>query len=251
MFTRSDERETSEAYRRLWRDQRPGMLCQRFLMGPVGTFLLNTPLFLLQRRLGISSRHRLLEIGCGRGAGLRVLAARIPFQRPPVGIDLAPAALELAQRDGSAGSPMVLLAVAATRLPFARESFDLILSTHMVKHLSDAAIHRFFFESWRALRPGGVLIVWEFAPTRSRLLNRFHRWLLTADVKTCRLRGYGDFVDLAIESRFMNMENLTLRPYLFPPIPRTGFLLKKAADVEPAEQGAEVPAQASGNRLEP
>jgi len=48
-------------------------------------------------------------------------------------------------------------------------------------------------------------------------------------VQSCRLRGYGEFVDIAIESRFADMELLNLRPFLFPPIPRTGFLLRKDA----------------------
>jgi SAM-dependent methyltransferase len=228
VYTRAEERESGAAYQALLGSGGPGAALARFLMGPAGSFLVNTPLFLLPRRLGITAQHRVLDIGCGRAAALRFLTARIHFQQPPVGVDIAPAILARARAELGADPPIALVAAAATRLPLVDESFDLVLSTYLVKHLGDQAMHRFLYECWRVLRPGGVLAVWEFAPTRSGLLNRFHRWLLTRRIGTCRLRGYGDFVDLAIESPFANMEILTLRPFLFPPIPRTGFLLLKA-----------------------
>jgi len=168
-----------------------------------------------------------LDIGCGRAAALRFLSARIRFDSPPVGIDIAPAILERAAADLGERRQVELATAAATRLPFADESFDLVLSSYVVKHLGDQTMHRFLAECWRVIRPEGVLVVWEFAPTRSELLNRFHNWILTPRVKTCRLRGYGDFVDIAIESQFADMEIFDLRPFLFPPIPRTGFLLRK------------------------
>ena len=199
----------------------------RFMLGPTGAFLINTPLFLLPRRLRIQRQHRVLDIGCGRASALRFLTARTKFDQAPVGVDIAPAILQRAVADLGPDRSIDLVAAAATRLPFADESFDLILSSYLVKHLGDDTMHRFLAECWRLLRPGGVLVVWEFAPTRSTLLNRFHNWILTPRVKTCRLRGYGDFVDIAIESRFTDMEILELRPFLFPPIPRTGFLLRK------------------------
>lgn len=230
MFTRADERESGAAYRRLWRDTSPVAMLERFLMGPLGTFLLNTPVFLLQRHLTLRPEQRLLEIGCGRATTLRILSGRVHFQQPPVGIDIAPSALTLAQRDGLNGPPVELAAANATRLPFAADSFDLVLSGYMVKHLGDQAMARFLYETWRVLKPSGILVVWEFAPTSSRTLNRFHRWLLTQRVKPYRLRGFGDFLDLAIESPYVTMEILNLRPFLFPPIPRTAFFLTKSAD---------------------
>lgn len=237
MFTRADERESQAAYDRFWRMPAPNLIFGRFLMGPLGTFLINTPLFLLQRRFKISAEQRLLDIGCGRGAALRFLASRIRLQHPPVGVDFAPAAVRLAHKDARNGPPIDFVGAAATRLPFAGESFDFILSTHMVKHLSDLAMHRFFYECWRVLRPGGTLLVWEFAPVSSTKLNRFHHWLLSRQIQTCRLRGFGDFVDLAIESPFANMEIVNLRPYLFPPMPHTAFLLQKAT--QPRNGGAD------------
>jgi SAM-dependent methyltransferase len=227
VYTRPEERESAAAYQDLFAGRGLGSAFVRFLLGPVGLFLINTPLFLLPRRLRLQTQHRVLDIGCGRASALRFLTARLRFQSPPVGLDIAPSILEQAAADLGRQRAVELVAAAATRLPFAAESFDLVLSAHVVKHLNDDAMHRFLADCWRVLRPGGVLVVWEFAPTRSVFLNRFHRWALTRRVKSCRLRGYGDFVDIAVESRFADMEILELRPFLFPPIPRTGFLLRK------------------------
>jgi SAM-dependent methyltransferase len=227
VYTRPEERESAAAYQEWFAGRGLGSAFIRFLLGPIGLFLINTPLFLLPRRLRLQSQHRILDIGCGRASALRFLAARVRFRAPPVGIDIAPNILEQAAADLGRDRNVELAAASATRLPFAEESFDLIFSAHVVKHLNDDALHRYLAECWRVLRPGGVVVVWEFAPTRSVLLNRFHRWALTRRVKSCRLRGYGDFVDIAVESRFADMEILELRPFLFPPIPRTGFLLRK------------------------
>lgn len=232
----ADERAGLEAYRRFWRAPGAEAAFERFLLGPAGTFLLSTPLFLLPKRLKLASEQRILDIGCGRGVALRFLGSRLHFQRPPVGVDIVPEALQQAH-DADDSSPIEFVAAAATRLPFADESFEVVLSTYMVKHLGDAALMQFLFEAWRVLRPGGTLVIWEFAPTRSRLLNRFHRRLLTTRVQSCRLRGFGDFVDLVVETPFANMEILILRPFLFPPIPRTAFILTKARrtgeDIQP------------------
>jgi SAM-dependent methyltransferase len=223
-----EEREAHAAYARLWNAAGAEATLRRFLLGPAGTFLLSTPLFLLPQRLNLNRELRVLDVGCGLGSGLRFLANRLHFRQSPVGVDIVPEALAQAQKMSAHGPPIDFVAAAATRLPFADESFDLVLSTYVLKHLGDIAVMRFFHESWRVLRPGGMLVVWEWAPTRSRLLNRFHRRLLTMRVQSCRLRGFGDFVDLAVESPFANMEILTLRPFVFPPIPRTAFVLTKA-----------------------
>lgn len=226
MFTRAEERETARQYQRLWQGGGAKPALERFLMSPAGIFVFNTPLFLLPKQIGIKPEQRVLEIGSGRGANLRFLATRIPFRQTPVGVDVSIAAIDRGRREDAA-APVELVAAIASRLPFAAESFDLILCTNVVKHFGDAVFTRFLFECHRALRPGGRLVVWEFAPTRSSRLNRFHQWLLTRNVTSCRLRGFGDFVDLAIESAFATMEILTLRPFLFPPIPRTAFVLNK------------------------
>jgi cyclopropane fatty-acyl-phospholipid synthase-like methyltransferase len=231
VFTRADEREAGVAYQRRLRARGPGPTLTRFAMSSAGAFLVNTPLFLLQRQLEISPRQRVLDIGCGRGAALRFLAGRVAFEHPPVGIDIAPAALDLAHADTAAGPALDLVAAAATRLPFVRESFDLILATYLVKHLGDRAIDRFLYECWRVLRPNGALLIWDYAPTRSQALNRLHDWLLTRWTPAVHLRGFRNLVDVVVESSFASMELMPLRPFLLPPIPRVAVLIRKGEAV--------------------
>ena len=250
MFTRAEERESAAAYQACLGSHAPLSALARFLMGPAGSFLVNTPLFLLPRQLGIKPDQRVLDVGCGRASALRFLAGRVHFRQSPVGVDIAPTILERSAAEMDGDRPVELVAAAATRLPFGNDSFDVVLTSYVVKHLGDQALTRFLFECHRVLKPGGMLVAWEFAPTRSFILNRFHQWLLTRKVGTCRLRGFGDFVDVAIESPFANMEILNLRPFVFPPIPRTGFLLLKGkapADPEASQpDGAADPGDLGG-----
>lgn len=232
MYTRSDEREAGAAYQHWLGSGSLSAKLARFFMGPIGAFFVNTPLFLLQRRVRITGEMRVLDIGCGRATALRFLAGRIPFSRPPVGLDVAPAILRLAHCDG-ADAPFVELAAATTtRLPFARDSFDLILCSYVIHHLGDAAMDRFLYECHRVLRPEGQLIVWDYAPTRSNLLNRFHCWLLTRETPGCQLRGYRNLANLVVETTFASVELVPLRPFLFPPIPRVAVMIRKASAVE-------------------
>lgn len=117
----------------------------------------------------------------------------------------------------------------ATALPFADESFDVVVSAHMVKHLTDDSLRRCFTEVLRVLRPGGAFLLWEFTVTGSRLLNRLNRRVLTLEVKTARLRTFRQLALLGLECGFYQALSLGLRPFLLPPIPRVSLLLRKAA----------------------
>jgi len=90
---------------------------------------------------------------------------------------------------------------------------------------------RFLYECWRVLRPGGGLLIWEYAPTRSRLLNGLHERVLDRWTPPARLRGYRNLVDIVVESSFASIELLFLRPFLFPPIPRVAVLIRKGESV--------------------
>ncbi len=199
----------------------------RFLLGPIGTFLTNTPLFLLPPRLNLQPKHRVLDLQVGRGGTLRFLAARIPFHERPVGLDASPAVLRLARRDMSADPPVELVCGRLTHLPFADACFDLVIAAHAFRHLADPGLLQCLLEVHRVLRPNGVLVAWEFAPLSSRTLNRFHLWLLAGDPVRPHLRGFGPLAHLAAEAGFVRIERPLLRPFLFPPIPRTAIFAQK------------------------
>lgn len=93
---------------------------------------------------------RVLEIGTGTGANLPVLA-RLGV-RQVVGCDLSAEALRYS-RDTS-GLPFAQ--ADASRLPFASNSFDVIVAADVIEHVDDdgAAVHEFA----RVLKPGGHFV---------------------------------------------------------------------------------------------
>jgi SAM-dependent methyltransferase len=230
MVTRLHRHELSVAarYDRLYGGRSAWSAVARWLGSPLGAFFVNTPLYLLPAQINLQPRHRVLEVGCAHGAGLRFLTARFPFRQPPVGVDASLEALRRGARTWSTAR-VPLVAATASRLPFAPESFDLVLAGHTVRHLSDEGLLRFLFEAERVLRPGGLLALWEFAPTASPTLNRLNARLLDALGGAGRLRGFGRLAYFASEAGYVVIERPVLRPFLFPPIPRTGLLAKKAS----------------------
>lgn len=212
--------------------RRPGLASagMRLLMGPAGQFLVNTPAFRLPEEMRLKPADRVLEIGCGRAALLRILAARVGFLTPPVGLDVSRTMLRMAERDmRRAGGPAVdLVAGTATKLPFEDDQFDYVISAHMVKHLSDAAVLLCLREMRRVLRPGGLALVWDIGPVRSRTIDRWNRWLLTRGVSSAHLRNYRQLAALAKRAGFDWYTNAGLRPFLYPPIPRASIIMGKA-----------------------
>ena len=199
------------------------------LAGVPGAMLVNTPVFRLHQELQLRPEHKLLDIGCGRGSLLRILASRVSFSTPPVGIDLSRAMLSLARRDTSGAEASVDLVLgAATSLPFRDDYFDVATCSYVIKHLNDSDLLRFLVELRRVLSPGGIALVWEFAPTTSVRLNALHKRLLTAGVEDCYLRSATPLRAFALGSGFEWVGNANLRPFLFPPIPRVSLILGKA-----------------------
>ncbi len=92
-----------------------------------------------------------LDIGTGTGMLLGRLADRYPAARA-VGVDLAPAMAEAA-RDSLAGRGVEILVADAEALPFADNTFDLVVSSSTFQWLE--TLHGAFGEAHRVLAPGG------------------------------------------------------------------------------------------------
>jgi cyclopropane fatty-acyl-phospholipid synthase-like methyltransferase len=193
-----------------------------------GMILVNTPAFRLDKELVLKPGQRLLDVGCGRGSMLQVLAARAHLEVTPVGVDLSRAMLRAGRRARGAATSPELLRAPASDLPLANESIDIGLSAHMIKHLNDYELHRFFQELWRVLKPGGYAVLWEFAPAKSSWRNRVNEWMLTQGVKDYHLRDLEEVIHLAAAAGFEWANSADLRPFLFPPIPRVSVIVGKA-----------------------
>ena len=116
----------ARAYRKFWA---PAMIA------------LSRPLI---RAMPVERGDRIADLGTGVGAVAGRLTARA---RKVIGLDVSEGMLRLAPRE------MRCVAGDMTRLPFAHESFDGVLSTFVLQHVSQTGA--VFREVARALRPGG------------------------------------------------------------------------------------------------
>ncbi|MFI6996890.1 class I SAM-dependent methyltransferase [Nocardia sp. NPDC050175] len=123
--------------------------------------------------LRLRGDEQVLDLGCGRGALLLMAAELLPRGRA-VGIDLwqadqtgnTPAATRRnAEREGVADRVEVETGD-ITRLPFADNTFDLIISNLVLHNLPSAADRRAALdEAVRVLRPGGRLAIADLLST--------------------------------------------------------------------------------------
>lgn len=101
----------------------------------------------------LPSSGKILEVGCGEGSNIAVLAR--PGRRF-FGCDLSALAISIARREGSDDARRLVVGDAGAT-PFARGAFDAAFAVSVVEHLPDP--ERVLDEMAAVLAPGGRLIV--------------------------------------------------------------------------------------------
>jgi len=121
--------------------------------------------------VGVADIHAFLDLGTGTGRMLELLA---PLAERAVGIDQSPQMLALARaRIERTGLRNVQLRQGDLyALPVERNGYDLVVLHQVLHYLDDPA--RALREAAHALRPGGRLLVVDFAPHSEETLRQAH-----------------------------------------------------------------------------
>lgn len=113
-------------------------------------------------RLGLSAGTRVLEVGCGTGAALRMLARRSDFAGAACGVDQSRHFVEAANRFAQAedvGDRVVFQVGDAHSLDFPEASFDAAIAHTLISHVTEPS--KVLAEMARVVRPGGIVAIFD------------------------------------------------------------------------------------------
>jgi SAM-dependent methyltransferase len=113
--------------------------------------------------------REVLEVGSGRGGGASYVA-RYFRPRTLTGIDICKAAIRFSTVRYAGQDNLEFRVGDACNLPFANDSFDVVLNVESAQHYSDMG--RFLEEVYRVLRPGGDFLMACFEDRQKNVLPR-------------------------------------------------------------------------------
>jgi ubiquinone/menaquinone biosynthesis C-methylase UbiE/protein-S-isoprenylcysteine O-methyltransferase Ste14 len=112
----------------------------------------------------LSQGDRLLDVGCGTGK-LAIQAATLADGHSvgALGIDATPGMIALARENARLARSRAEFRVGVGEaLPVADASFDAVTSSYFLHHLPSDVKRKAILEMWRALRPGGRLVITDY-----------------------------------------------------------------------------------------
>lgn len=130
----------------------------------------------LQKLLSLKGNERLLDIGTGTGRMLELFGAQVAYGQ---GIDLSGDMLTVARNvlEKAGLANCSVRQADLFQLPFLKEVFDVVLIHQVLHFVEEPALA--IEEAGRVLKPGGRIIVVDFAPHDLAFLKEEHRhrWL--------------------------------------------------------------------------
>lgn len=127
-------------------------IMRRQVIPPMSEFLAR------DRRTRGPGPRRILDVGAGTGRTLLQLSLAHPHERYTA-FDLSPYYLKHAERVLAGVGDVSFVAGNAEHLPFGDGEFDIVTSTYLFHELPERARRNVLAESWRVLRPGGLLVI--------------------------------------------------------------------------------------------
>ena len=134
----------------------------------------------LVEQVGLQPGHRVLDLGCGTATLTILLKQRQP-QSTVVGLDGDPVVLARARNKAAeAGVDISFDEGMAYQLPYPDRSFDRVVASLLLHHLTSDNKRRALAETFRVLKPGGQLHIADFGRPHTFLMacvSLVVRWL--------------------------------------------------------------------------
>jgi ubiquinone/menaquinone biosynthesis C-methylase UbiE len=122
--------------------------------------------------VGIEPGDRVLDVGCGTGYFVRMLAQAVGPTGSAVGVDAAPEMVAYARSRSDKKATVSFDVGSAAALSFPDSSFDVVVSSLTMHHLAATDQLPAVREMRRVLKPGGRLLIAEFQAPKG------HGWRL-------------------------------------------------------------------------
>ncbi len=202
---------------------------RRWWRGRPRLLLEDTPAVQLASLLPLHRNDRLLVLGPDAPLLAALLADAAELEDAPL--------VMLGRRPALSASSVAELELRplrgrADRLPLADDSVSVVVAPHLLRSWDDARLGRIMREVWRVLGHNGIFVLWEVTPSRSPYVNAvWRRWLRSSRQGGSggdpRLRSFAEIGRAAYDAGFAWVQTLPLRPFVWPPGPRTSVLMRK------------------------
>jgi ubiquinone/menaquinone biosynthesis C-methylase UbiE len=116
----------------------------------------------------VTTGDSVLEVGCATGTLTLAAKRQVGESGKVCGIDVIPGMIEASQRKAAqANVDAVFQLGSIDDLPFPADQFDAVMCSFMIFHMSETVRRKGITEIYRVLKPGGRLVVLDFAlPTQ-------------------------------------------------------------------------------------
>ncbi len=152
----------------------------------------------------IRKGHRALDIGCGT-ATLTMMMKKAQPGAKIVGLDGDPKILEIAKsKIAKEGLDIPLTLGMAFKLPYKNHSFDRVVSSLVIHHLTRENKIRTFAEVFRVLKPGGEFHVADFGKPHNPLMRLIS--LVMRNLEETKENMAGQLPEMFMNAGFENVE---------------------------------------------